>query len=59
VLGVHMIGAKVTELIGEASLARLLDATPWEIGSAIHPHPSLSEALGEASLAVDGRSVGL
>jgi dihydrolipoamide dehydrogenase len=59
VLGVHMIGAKVTELIGEASLARLLEATPWEIGTAIHPHPTLSEALGEASLAVDGRSVGL
>ncbi|WP_309118743.1 dihydrolipoyl dehydrogenase [Paenibacillus sp.] len=59
VLGVHMIGAKVTELIGEASLARLLEATPWEIGAAIHPHPTLSEALGEAALAVDGRSVGL
>lgn len=59
VLGVHMVGAKVTDLIGEASLARLLEATPWEIGSAIHPHPTLSEALGEASLAVDGRSVGL
>jgi len=59
VLGVHMIGAKATELIGEASLARLLEATPWEIGKAIHPHPTLSEALGEAALAVDGRSVGL
>jgi dihydrolipoamide dehydrogenase len=59
VLGVHMVGAKVTELIGEASLARLLDATPWEIGAAIHPHPTLSEALGEACLAVDGRSAGL
>ncbi|TLS53016.1 dihydrolipoyl dehydrogenase [Paenibacillus antri] len=59
VLGVHMIGSKVTELIGEASLARLLEATPWEIGAAIHPHPTLSEALGEAALAVDGRSVGL
>ncbi len=59
VLGVHMIGSKVTELIGEASLARLLEATPWEIGAAIHPHPTLSEALGEAALAVDGRSTGL
>lgn len=59
VLGVHMVGAKVTDLIGEASLARLLDATPWEIGSAIHPHPTLTEALGEASLAVDGKSTGL
>ncbi|MCI3920205.1 dihydrolipoyl dehydrogenase [Paenibacillus sp. TRM 82003] len=59
VLGVHMIGAKVTELIAEAALAKLLDATPWEIGAAIHPHPTLSEALGEAALAVDGRSLAL
>jgi len=59
VLGVHMIGAKATELIGEASLAKLLEATPWEIGAAIHPHPTLSEALGEAALAVDGRALGL
>lgn len=59
VIGVHMIGAKVTELIAEASLAKLLEAAPWEIGSAIHPHPTLSEALAEASLAVDGRAVGL
>lgn len=55
VLGVHIIGAKATELIGEASLARLLDATPWEIGRAVHPHPTLSETLAEAALAVDAR----
>lgn len=59
VLGIHMVGAKVTDLIGEASLARLLDATPWEIGAAVHPHPTLVEALGEASLAVDGKSTAL
>ncbi|WP_199622942.1 dihydrolipoyl dehydrogenase [Paenibacillus alkalitolerans] len=59
IVGVHMIGAKVTELIGEASLAKLLDATPWELGSAIRPHPTLSEALTEAGLAVDGRATGL
>lgn len=53
-LGVHMIGPHVTDMIAEASLARLLDASPWEAGSAIHPHPTLSEALGEAMLAVDG-----
>ncbi|MBD2847310.1 dihydrolipoyl dehydrogenase [Paenibacillus sp. IB182496] len=56
-LGVHIIGAKATELIAEASLAQLLDATPWEIGQAIHPHPSLSEALGEAMLAVNGQAL--
>ncbi|MEF3301899.1 dihydrolipoyl dehydrogenase [Paenibacillus sp. GYB003] len=58
-LGVHIIGPHATELVSEAALAKLLDATPWEAGSAIHPHPTLSEALGEAMLAVDGLSVNL
>ncbi|MED3660783.1 dihydrolipoyl dehydrogenase [Ureibacillus sp. FSL K6-8385] len=56
-LGVHMIGPHVTNLISEASLALLLDATPWEIGEAIHPHPSLSEVFYEAALAVDGKAI--
>ncbi|MBB5173046.1 dihydrolipoyl dehydrogenase [Texcoconibacillus texcoconensis] len=56
-LGVHMIGARVTELIAEASLAQLLDATPWEISEAIHPHPSLSEVMGEAGLQVEGMAI--
>ena len=56
-LGVHMIGAQVTDLIGEASAAMLLEATAWEVGSAVHPHPTLSEALGEAAMAVDGKSI--
>lgn len=53
-LGVHMVGPQVTELISEATLAKFLDATPWEISQTIHPHPSLSEVMGEAALAVDG-----
>lgn len=57
VLGVHMIGLHATDLISEASLARLLDATPWEISQVIHPHPTLAEAMGEAALAVEGRSI--
>jgi dihydrolipoamide dehydrogenase len=57
VLGVHMIGAHVTELVAEASVAMLLEATAWEIGSAVHPHPTLSETLGEAAMAVDGKSI--
>lgn len=57
ILGVHMIGPHVTDMISEAGLARVLDATPWEIGTTIHPHPSLSEAIGEAALAVDGRAI--
>lgn len=56
-LGVHMIGAHVTDLISEAGLAMVLDATPWEVASTIHPHPSLSEVIGEASLAVDGKAI--
>jgi dihydrolipoamide dehydrogenase len=56
-LGVHIIGPHATDLIAEASLAFQLDATPWEIGGTTHPHPTLSEIVGEAALAVDGRSI--
>lgn len=56
-LGVHMIGNQVTELIGETSLAMLLDATAGEIGYSIHPHPSLSEAIQEVALAIDDQPV--
>lgn len=56
-LGVHMIGENVTELISEAGLAMVLDATPWEVASTIHPHPSLSEVMGEAALAVDKKAI--
>lgn len=53
VLGVHMIGPHVTDYISVAGLAQVLDATPWEIGAVVHPHPTLSEALAEAMIAVD------
>ena len=56
-LGVHMIGHHVTELHRESSTAMLLEATAWEIGAAVHPHPTLSETMGEAALAVDGKSI--
>jgi dihydrolipoamide dehydrogenase len=56
-LGVHIVGPHATDLIAEASLAISLEATPWEIGAATHPHPTLSEVVGEAALAVDGRSI--
>ncbi|KZE65393.1 dihydrolipoamide dehydrogenase [Paenibacillus jamilae] len=59
ILGVHMVGTHVTDLISEAALAQLLDATPWEVGQLIHPHPTLSEILGEAMLAVDGQAIGI
>jgi dihydrolipoamide dehydrogenase len=56
-LGVHIIGPHATDLIAEASIAFELEATPGEIGGATHPHPTLSEVLGEAALAVDGRAI--
>lgn len=56
-LGVHIIGPHATDMIGEAALASVLDATPWEIGATIHAHPTLSEAIGEAALAVDGNAI--
>ncbi|CAN2250465.1 dihydrolipoyl dehydrogenase [Bacillus vallismortis] len=57
ILGVHMIGPHVTDMISEAGLAKVLDATPWEVGQTIHPHPTLSEAIGEAALATDGKAI--
>jgi dihydrolipoyl dehydrogenase len=56
-LGVHIIGPHATDLIAEASVALELEAVPWEIGGATHAHPTLSEVLGEAAMAVDGRSI--
>lgn len=57
ILGVHIIGPHATDMISESALAIILNATPWEIGETIHPHPSLSEGLYEAALAVDGRAI--
>lgn len=56
-LGVHMIGPGVTDLIAEASLAKTMDATPWEWTQAVHPHPSLSETIWEAALAVNKQQI--
>lgn len=55
VLGVHMIGARVGELIGEAQLAVNWEAYPEDIAPFIHAHPTQSEALGEAFLALAGK----
>ncbi len=57
VVGVHLIGPHVTDLIAEASAAMLLEATAWELGAAVHPHPTLSEALGEAAMNIEGRAI--
>lgn len=57
ILGVHMIGPRVTEMIGEATLAMRLEATVEELISTIHAHPTVSESLGEAALAVSGMAI--
>jgi dihydrolipoamide dehydrogenase len=55
VLGVHMIGPHVTDLIAEAMLITNWEAVPAEVAALMHPHPSLSEAIGEAHLALAGK----
>ena len=57
VLGYQMIGHGVTELLGEATLGAVLETTTSELGYAVHAHPTLSEALKEAALAVSGEAV--
>jgi dihydrolipoamide dehydrogenase len=58
-LGVHMIGENVTDLLAELVLARKLEATEAEIIEAIHPHPTYSEAIMEAAGVADGRAIHL
>jgi dihydrolipoamide dehydrogenase len=55
VLGVHMVGPHVTDLIAEAMLITNWEAVPAEVAALIHPHPTLSEAIGEAHLALAGK----
>jgi len=55
VVGIHMIGARVSELVGEAQLITNWDAFPADVAGLIHAHPSQSEALGEAHLALAGK----
>ena len=56
-LGVHMIGENVTELLAELVLARKLEATEEEILETMHPHPTLSEAVMEAAGAAVGKAI--
>lgn len=55
VLGVHLVGPHVTDLIAEPMLIVNWEATPAEVAALFHPHPSLSEAVGEAHLALAGK----
>jgi dihydrolipoamide dehydrogenase len=55
VVGVHMIGARVGELIGEAQLIVNWEAHPEDVAQLVHAHPTQNEALGEAHLALAGK----
>ncbi len=57
ILGAHMVGPEVTELLGELSLNRQLEGTARELGMMVHAHPSLSEVVKEAALAAVGEAL--
>ncbi len=57
ILGIHMIGPEVTEILGEASLAMNLEATAEEVDITVHAHPTLSEVFKEAALAAIGKPI--
>ena len=56
ILGAHMIGSEVSELLCELALTNLLELTTTELGAAIHPHPTISEILKEAALDSEGEA---
>jgi len=55
VVGVHMVGDRIGELIAEAQLIYNWEAFPADVAQLIHPHPTQSEAIGEAHLALAGK----
>jgi len=59
ILGAHMIGANVTEMIAEMVVARKLETTGHEIIKSVHPHPTMSEAIMEAAAAAYGEVIHL
>ena len=57
ILGAHMIGPEVTELLPELTIAQMMELTPAEIARNVHAHPSLSEVLGEAAHDAEGHAI--
>jgi dihydrolipoamide dehydrogenase len=55
VVGIHMVGARVGELVGEAQLIYNWEAFPSDVAQLVHAHPTQTEALGEAHLALAGK----
>ncbi|MCY0898998.1 MAG: dihydrolipoyl dehydrogenase [Firmicutes bacterium] len=56
-LGAHIVGPRASDYINEMALARFLEATAWEVAESVHAHPTVSEVLHEAALAVDGHAI--
>jgi len=56
-LGVHMIGARSTELVAEATVAVRLESTVDELIHTLHAHPTMAEAVGEAAHATHGAAI--
>jgi dihydrolipoamide dehydrogenase len=59
VLGIHILGARASDMIAEAALAMEFSASAEDIGRSVHAHPTLAEALKEAALAVDGKALNI
>ncbi|MSP78025.1 MAG: dihydrolipoyl dehydrogenase [Dehalococcoidia bacterium] len=59
ILGAHLVGPEVTELLGELSMTRALEGTVHELGTTVHAHPTLSEMLKEAALAANGEAINI
>lgn len=57
ILGAHLIGPEVTELLPELTIAQMMELTPAEIARNVHAHPTLSEVLGEAAHAGEGAAI--
>ncbi len=57
ILGAHMVGPEVTELLPELTLAQMMELTPTEIARNVHAHPTLSEVLMEAAHAAEGQAI--
>lgn len=56
-LGAHIIGPHASDLINEVALAKFLEGTAWEMGESVHAHPTVSEALHEAAMVVQGHGI--
>jgi dihydrolipoamide dehydrogenase len=59
ILGAHLIGPEVTELLPELTLAQMMELTPHELARNIHAHPTLSEVLMEAAEGAAGQSINI